>query len=127
MKELFEVSTIIKSMRVVARCYDTRSIKKRSSYNFISIIIYLIDTTITKIHPNFRAPRIWSKNARSSESKEIDHFHPILEMKELRNKKVMLLAQGFMALRHNLIITIHSKKKDQHNDVYDALQRAHAQ
>jgi len=51
------------------------------------------------------------KNAYSSESKERDHFHPILEMKELRNKKVMLLAQGFMALRHNLTITIHSKKK----------------
>lgn len=51
------------------------------------------------------------KNACSSESKGIDHFHPILEMKELRNKKVMLLALGFVALRHNLTITIHSKKK----------------
>ena len=33
----------------------------------------------------------------------------------------MQLAQGYMALGYNLTTTTHSKKEDQHNDIYDAL------
>lgn len=86
-------------------------INKRFLYNFISIVIWLtVRHSNIKIHPNYRALRMW-KNVCNSKSKEIGHFHPILEMRELMNEMVMLLAKNYTAHRCKLTTTIHSEKR----------------